>query len=67
MFVLKDCLYWPFSKDGNYSVKSGYSVLKNFEVARIVKPSSSYINSEVSWRAIWELGFLVELNSLFGG
>lgn len=50
-----DKLYWPLTLDGNYSVRSGYKCLMESATFLDVAPSSSYSNSEVSWKMIWSV------------
>ncbi|OMO70992.1 reverse transcriptase [Corchorus capsularis] len=51
-----DKLKWIHAKDGNYTVKSGYQVMKQVEVMRNNQvPTSSYrINVDI-WKYIWNL------------
>lgn len=48
-----DHLFWPLTKDGLYSVSFGYKCLLHAFTPKKGPPSSSYVNSEASWNAIW--------------
>ncbi|OMP10786.1 hypothetical protein COLO4_04272 [Corchorus olitorius] len=51
-----DEIIWPVNKDGNYTVKSGYHVMKDNEVASMKKsPSSSHTVSRDVWKNIWKI------------
>ncbi|KAH6786600.1 hypothetical protein C2S52_006152 [Perilla frutescens var. hirtella] len=49
-----DCPMWNFSRDGNYTVKSGYWVMKSIKDSLKSKPSSSLHNSDC-WMWFWKL------------
>lgn len=50
----EDCIRWLHSKDGSFSVKSGYWVAKNLKDVSSSKTSSSS-NSSDQWKWIWQL------------
>lgn len=50
-----DCLRWKFTKDGTYSVKSGYWLAKRAKDVISSKPSSSSPNNNELWKWPWKL------------
>ena len=52
--VMGDCLVWPRTKDGNYSVKTGYQLLGELE-NREVASGSSNKDLRSFWKGIWKL------------
>jgi hypothetical protein len=49
-----DQLMWPHSKEGNYTVKSGYNLLKHWQ--ETTSPSSSTYNNQSNiWKKLWNL------------
>ena len=52
--VQRDCLVWPRTRDGNYSVKTGYQLLEEFENRGDVSGSSSS-NLRSFWKGIWKM------------
>jgi hypothetical protein len=50
----EDQLMWPHSKDGNYSVKTGYNLLCQWHNATL--PGSAQINNQDKiWKKLWSL------------
>ena len=49
----EDCLVWPWSPDGSYTVKSAYHMLAN--EALNSSPSSSNGVSKKIWNGIWKI------------
>lgn len=50
----KDCLVWPRSRDGKYSIKTGYQLL--LELDRRNRASSSDVNpSKNFWNRLWRI------------
>ena len=59
----KDYLSWPFSKNGDYSVKSGVKVLQDScSAVKFSSPSSSFTPPLRLWRIIWEVPILPRIN-----
>ena len=57
----KDGYVWPMEKDGKYSAKSGYHVLKPVQVRRdIPVPSSHRIGGGI-WKEIWKMRILYKI------
>ena len=52
--IQEDCLVWPRSRDGNYSVKIGYQLLGELENREAASGSSS-ANLRNFWKGIWSL------------
>nr|POF06446.1 hypothetical protein CFP56_57421 [Quercus suber] len=50
----EDCTVWPQSRDGNYSVKTGYLLLCELE-NREAASGSNNADSRNFWRGIWSL------------
>ncbi|OMO94204.1 hypothetical protein COLO4_16479 [Corchorus olitorius] len=51
-----DRLIWPSNKDGEYSVKSSYKVVKGKSTKRVRSgPSSSYRVPDSVWKVLWSL------------
>ena len=50
----KDSVFWPRNHDGNYSVKSGYKLLLEEEVADLLSASNPSPMKDV-WKGIWKL------------
>ncbi|OMO68571.1 hypothetical protein COLO4_29577 [Corchorus olitorius] len=51
-----DKVIWPAERNGEYTVKTGYSVKKSLENRSIQKsPSSSHNIAESTWRKIWSM------------
>jgi hypothetical protein len=49
-----DQLMWPHTKDGEYSVKSGYNLLCQWNNATL--PSSAHLNNQdKAWQILWSL------------
>jgi hypothetical protein len=54
MEPVEDQLMWPHTIDGNYSVKSGYHLLKHW--LESVSPSSANSNNQKNhWKTLWNL------------
>ena len=52
----EDYLLWLYSKNGEYSVKSGVKVLQDsYSAVKVYSPSSSFIPPLRLWRIIWEV------------
>jgi hypothetical protein len=50
----EDQLMWPHTKDGHYSVKSGYNLLCQWHNATL--PGSALINNQdKTWKKLWSL------------
>jgi hypothetical protein len=50
----RDQLMWPHSKEGNYTVKSGYNILKHWQES--TSPNSSSSNNQNNiWKKLWNL------------
>lgn len=47
---VEDELFWPLSKDGIFSVRSGYRAIKDSCQETIPIHTSSFLHSEVSWQ-----------------
>ncbi|KAJ1416724.1 Ribonuclease H-like superfamily [Sesbania bispinosa] len=54
-FQQRDKFYWPFSKDGNYTIKSGYQVARSEPPNRNLKDSPSLQIPQTLWKTIWHL------------
>lgn len=55
----KDCIFWPFTKNGEYSVKSGTKVLQqSLQFLKNSSLSSSFNPPMLIWRIIWEVPVL---------
>lgn len=50
----EDCIAWPRSSDGNYTVKTGYQLLDEME-NREVASSSDQFAQRSFWNGIWKL------------
>lgn len=55
--ISKDELIWTGSKDGAFTVKSGYNTLRERETASFAKenPSSSHQTPRKQWNALWKM------------
>lgn len=52
-YLSQDAPFWPFTKEGSYSVKTGYHMAFN-DTKGWAQPSSSATNSKSSlWKSIW--------------
>jgi hypothetical protein len=52
-----DQLMWPHTKDGEYSVKSGYNLLCQWNNAML--PSSAHLNNQdKAWKILWSLNII---------
>lgn len=51
----EDSLWWPFSKSGEFSVKSGYFQSKRQEIKDTTGPSTSVGVSPFVWKEIWDV------------
>lgn len=62
----KDRIVWPVHKSGEYSVKSGYPVLKDRIRVHISNKawSSHCVDTEV-WKCIWKLHVPVRIKNFF--
>lgn len=60
----EDKRFWPWTKDGNYSVKSGYNWTKShsFSSSRVSKHSSHQIDNKV-WKLIWNIRAVPKVNN----
>lgn len=56
----KDRLIWPHYKVGEYTVKSGYYILRNSLVNFNAGPSTSHAIDDKVWKSIWKLNFRVK-------
>ena len=52
--VMRDCLVWPRTRDGNYSVKTGYQLLEELENRGEASGSNSN-NLRSFWKGIWKM------------
>ena len=52
--VMRDCLVWPRTRDGNYSVKTGYQLLGELENKGEALGSNSN-NLRSFWKGIWNM------------
>ncbi|XP_050387444.1 uncharacterized protein LOC126803741 [Argentina anserina] len=60
----RDILVWPHSKDGDYSMKSGYKWIFNPAVPKsAMKPSSSHVISPNVWHVVWKADFLPKISN----
>jgi hypothetical protein len=50
----EDFISWQGTKDGNYSVKSGYQAILAWHKAQNPSPTSSYMDS-TRWKKLWKL------------
>jgi hypothetical protein len=54
MDSMEDQLMWPHSKDGSYTVKTGYNLLKHW--ADVARPCSTNPNTQSNhWKKLWSL------------
>lgn len=55
---------WPWTKDGNYSIKSGYNWTKShsFSSSRVSKHSSHQIDNK-DWKLIWNIRAVPKVNN----
>lgn len=52
--TVDDFMAWNYTKDGVYTVRSGYHLLMNLRKARSGRPeSSSSVSNHRSWLALW--------------
>jgi hypothetical protein len=50
----EDLLMWPHTKEGTYTVKSGYNLLKQWHTTE--RPgSTTYNNTNPTWKKLWSL------------
>ena len=52
--VMRDCIVWPRTRDGNYSVKTGYQLLGELENREEASGSNSN-NLRSFWKGIWKM------------
>ena len=50
----KDRLIWPFTKNGEYTVRSGYHKAKEGQKEGKNSPSSSHLVDEKVWKIVWK-------------
>ena len=50
----KDRLIWPFTKNGEYTVRSGYHKAKEGQKEGKNRPSSSHLVDEKVWKIVWK-------------
>nr|POE91347.1 hypothetical protein CFP56_44516 [Quercus suber] len=50
----ENCIVWPWSRDGKYSVKIGYQLLGELE-NREAASRSNTVDSKNFWKGIWSL------------
>ncbi|KAM2969684.1 hypothetical protein FF2_016752 [Malus domestica] len=60
----EDKRFWPWTKDENYSVKSGYNGMRShsFSSSRVSKHSSHRIDNKV-WKLIWNIIAVPKVNN----
>lgn len=60
-----DRLFWPFEKDGKYSVKSGYKLLSSKRLPKVFKSASSSFSVPQSlWCILWNVRVLPKIMKL---
>ena len=63
----RDMIFWPRSRDGVYSMKSGYKMLMELEDKIEIATSVSSIDElKSTWNAIWSLKVQIGLKSSCG-
>lgn len=53
-----DKLFWPFTIDGEFNVKSGYNWIVESNSSHLPNTSTSYVHFEESWATIWKASAL---------
>lgn len=53
----QDRFTWPFTKDGNYSVKLGYQFIKQRNTRHVNNPSTSTNLNLAMWKFIWNIPY----------
>ena len=52
---VSDRFLWPYTTDGNYSVKSGYHFIKSEFIKTISQPETSASQNNLIWKFIWKV------------
>ena len=50
-----DRLIWPFTKNVEYTIRSGYHNAKEEQIVSVSYPSFSYLINEKVWKRIWRI------------
>ena len=60
-----DSLVWPFTSDGEYSVRSAYHMLVSESV--MAEQASTSSGEQKVWKGIWHILSLIKFVILYGG
>ncbi|XP_057432646.1 uncharacterized protein LOC130725435 [Lotus japonicus] len=65
LFPVDDNVFWPGSKDGYYSAKSGYVFVRDHESRRAASSSTSHVVPFEFWQRLWKIEAQPRVKELF--